>query len=159
MNTTFRWIYGGEQVYVTGSFTNWKNHIILTKIGREFSTIIRLPPGIYIYKYIVDGEWKYSPAENTCTDENGNINNIMDTTNYNPNVSVQIMQNSTSNEKTIVSSIESQKDKHRIGVNEKTSLLVQKNNEKFAENEGEFDVQAQVCPQHLLDIYFLSVSF
>lgn len=105
----------------------------------------------------MDGEWKYSPAENTCTDENGNINNIMDTSNYNPNVSAQIMQNSNSNDKTIVLSNESQKEKGRVGVNDKTSVLIQKNNEKFAENEGEFDVEAQSCPLHLLDIYFLSV--
>ena len=142
---------------MTGSFTTWKNHILLTKVGKEFSTIIRLPPGIYIYKYIVDGEWKYSPAENTCTDENGNINNIMDTSNYNPNVSAQIIQNSISNDKTIVISNESQKDKEKIGINDKTSILIQKNSEKYAETEGEFDVEAQTCPPHLLDIYFLSV--
>lgn len=129
----------------------------MTKVGKEFSTIIRLPPGIYIYKYIVDGEWKYSPAENTCTDENGNINNIMDTSNYNPNVSAQVMQNSNSNEKTIVISNENQIEKGKIGVNDKTSILIQKNNEKYVENEGEFDVAAQSCPPHLLDIYFLSV--
>ena len=39
----------------------------------------RLAPGIYHYKYIVDGEWRFSPDDDTSPDEKGNINNIIDT--------------------------------------------------------------------------------
>lgn len=44
--------------------------------------IIRLPPGVHIYKFLVDGEWKFSPDDQTVADENGNINNIIDTSQY-----------------------------------------------------------------------------
>jgi len=32
----------------------------------------------------VDGEWRFSPDDNQSFDENGNINNIIDTTNSKP---------------------------------------------------------------------------
>ena len=31
------------------------------------------------YKFIVDGEWRFSPDDPTAPDEHGNINNIVDT--------------------------------------------------------------------------------
>ncbi len=39
-----------------------------------------LPRGIYHYKFIVDGEWRFSPDDPTAHDEHGNINNFIDTT-------------------------------------------------------------------------------
>ena len=41
----------------------------------------KLPRGVHFYKFIVDGEWKYNPDENTTPDATGNINNCIDTTN------------------------------------------------------------------------------
>ena len=38
-----------------------------------------MTPGVYEYKYIVDGVWKYSNHEQTSDDGHGNINNIVDT--------------------------------------------------------------------------------
>lgn len=40
VNTSFKWSYGGSQVLVTGSFTGWKDHVPLQKVGNEFSTIL-----------------------------------------------------------------------------------------------------------------------
>lgn len=51
----------------------------------------QLPPGIYQYKFVVDGEWKYSPEDQTYTDTNNNINNIIDLNNYN---SIGVIKNS-----------------------------------------------------------------
>ena len=34
-----------------------------------------LPPGVYQYKFIVDGEWKYAPDQPAMYDEMGNVNN------------------------------------------------------------------------------------
>lgn len=34
------------------------------------------------YKFIVDGEWCFSPDDDTITDGKGNVNNIIDTRNY-----------------------------------------------------------------------------
>jgi len=36
---------------------------------------------MYHYKYIVDGEWRFSPDAATATDQSGNVNNLIDTTN------------------------------------------------------------------------------
>lgn len=36
------------------------------------------------YKFIVDGEWRFSPEDPTMPDNNGHINNYIDTTNYEP---------------------------------------------------------------------------
>lgn len=34
------------------------------------------------YKFIVDGEWRFSPEDPIIPDTNGNINNFIDTTNF-----------------------------------------------------------------------------
>ena len=34
------------------------------------------------YKFIVDGEWRFSPEDPCMPDINGNINNYIDTTNF-----------------------------------------------------------------------------
>jgi Glycogen recognition site of AMP-activated protein kinase len=36
------------------------------------------------YKFIVDGEWRFSPEDPSIPDANGNINNYIDTTNFHP---------------------------------------------------------------------------
>lgn len=47
------------------------------------STFIKqLNPGVYQYKFIVDGEWRFSPNDPTYTDPNENINNVIDISNY-----------------------------------------------------------------------------
>jgi hypothetical protein len=40
--------------------------------------------GICRYKFIVDGEWRFSPEDATMSDDNGYINNYIDTTNFEP---------------------------------------------------------------------------
>ena len=53
----------------------------MIKIKNEFEAVIvilkfqRLEPGIYHYKFIVDGEWCFSPDDEITTDNNNNINN------------------------------------------------------------------------------------
>lgn len=44
---------------------------------------MKLTPGVHLYKFIVDGEWRFSPDDLQSTDENGNINNIIDTSKSN----------------------------------------------------------------------------
>lgn len=43
-----------------------------------------LPRGVHQYKFIVDGEWRFSPEDPTMPDINGHINNYIDTTNFQP---------------------------------------------------------------------------
>jgi 5'-AMP-activated protein kinase regulatory beta subunit len=51
-----------------------------------------LPKGIYYYKFIVDGEWKFSPDDPHTPDENGNINNYIDTTQMERSVFVEELE-------------------------------------------------------------------
>lgn len=44
----------------------------------------QLPRGLHQYKFIVDGEWRFSPEDPSIPDANGNINNYIDTTNFHP---------------------------------------------------------------------------
>jgi len=39
-NAEFRWNHQGDEVLLTGSFTDWKNHIRMEKIEDEFKYIM-----------------------------------------------------------------------------------------------------------------------
>lgn len=126
------------------------------KVGNEFNIILSLPAGIHKYKFIVDGEWKFSLLDPTCLDENGNVNNIIDTTNYNPKISEAIGMGSGSlgsggsgsnfptQQAAIKSSIQEAKKVERSPKN------------KPVFNDQDFDREAEITPPHLLDIYFVN---
>ena len=80
--TTFEWDNGGNTVYVTGSFCNWKQYFLMKKEKFNlFLLTLNLPKGYHQYKFRVDNEWKYNEKFPTC-DDGGNINNFLDTTNW-----------------------------------------------------------------------------
>jgi 5'-AMP-activated protein kinase, regulatory beta subunit len=54
--------------------------------NREFSVIKSFPPGVYQYKFIVDGEWKYAPDQPAMYDEMGNVNNVLEVQEYVPEI-------------------------------------------------------------------------
>ncbi|KAL0229595.1 hypothetical protein GEMRC1_014212 [Eukaryota sp. GEM-RC1] len=76
----FRWPYPGKLVYIAGAFTQWDKRKIKLSPGpdRILQAELRLPPGRWHYKYIVDTEWRYSPAEPTSRDALGNVNNFIE---------------------------------------------------------------------------------
>jgi len=78
VNTVFTWNFGGAGVYITGDWDGWKKQIPLRRSGNEFTTIIPLPLGRFQYKFTVDGEWRYSPAQKVQEDFQGNLNNFAD---------------------------------------------------------------------------------
>jgi hypothetical protein len=84
--TNFEWKEGGNVVYVTGSFSNWSQWFIMSRNASNgnFELVLELPKGPHQYKFIVDNQWKFSKNHPTCNDGKGNINNIIDTTNYVP---------------------------------------------------------------------------
>lgn len=51
---------------------------ILQRSGKDHSVLLVLPSGIYHYKFIVDGEWKYIPDLPFVADEMGNVCNLLD---------------------------------------------------------------------------------
>ncbi|CAO3626684.1 unnamed protein product [Cunninghamella echinulata] len=74
------WKYGGNQVYLTGSFDQWKitNQMVKQENGEFLGIIPSSSPGTPIYyKFIVDGIWKNDNDQPTEKDSDGNINNVI----------------------------------------------------------------------------------
>ena len=74
-NHTFIWSEGGNDVKVTGSFSDWKKKFQMTREPNEQIFKYDLPLGneIYQYKFIVDGEWKFSKYFPTKDDKQSRI--------------------------------------------------------------------------------------
>ncbi len=82
--TVIVWGHGGESVEVQGSFDNWTTRQPLQRSGKDFTIVKLLLPGVYQYKFIVDGTWKYAPDQSAVYDEMGNINNVLEVQEYSP---------------------------------------------------------------------------
>lgn len=75
--TVFRWEYGGEEVYLSGSFNEWKTRIPMSYSGGEFGAIIELLEGEHYFKFLVDGHWIHDPNQPTVNDTFGGRNNVV----------------------------------------------------------------------------------
>ncbi|XVE59111.1 hypothetical protein DITRI_Ditri05aG0019100 [Diplodiscus trichospermus] len=78
------WNYGGNDVAVEGSWDNWISRKTLQRSGKDHSVLLVLPSGIYHYKFIVDGKWRYMPDLPFVADEMGNVCNVLDVNDYVP---------------------------------------------------------------------------
>jgi len=77
----FIWKEGGSEIFLTGSFVNWKQWFNLEKRDNQlFSRKIKLPREIHHFKFIVDKDWKTSSFYNRIQDDKGNINNTINLT-------------------------------------------------------------------------------
>jgi len=74
------WNQGGNQVSVTGSFTNWNHSIPLSRSRDDFTTLLKLPLGTHQFKFIVDGQQKCSNDFPTVPDAKGNLVNYVEIT-------------------------------------------------------------------------------
>ena len=81
-NFIFIWSEGGNDVKITGTFSDWKVQYQMTKDPKDqiFKLELPLKKEIYQYKFIVDNVWKYSKKYPIIDDGFGNINNILDNT-------------------------------------------------------------------------------
>lgn len=83
VNVTFKWTVKGlhepKCAFLAGSWNEWQFHHPLYVIteGRCFSTNVKLLPGKYEYKFIVDGVWSVDEEKPWTLDKNGNPNNIV----------------------------------------------------------------------------------
>ncbi|KAH8584257.1 AMP-activated kinase beta chain [Cryptosporidium sp. chipmunk genotype I] len=79
-----RWSFGGDEVFVTGSFNSWRkqDEYKLFKSGHDHIIAIELTRDVHFYKFIVDGEWRYSPEYPIESDSEGYINNYIDLRRY-----------------------------------------------------------------------------
>ena len=85
--TLFQWDGDGTNVYLTGSFCDWEKFFVMEKYedpndkkNNKFFLTLFLPKGSYQYKFKIDDRWKCNSNFPTCSDKNGNINNIIDLT-------------------------------------------------------------------------------
>lgn len=51
---------------------------LLQRSGKDHTVLLVLPSGIYHYKFIVDGEWRYIPDLPYVADEVGGVCNLLD---------------------------------------------------------------------------------
>lgn len=84
--TVLHWSFGGSHVEVEGSWDNWTTRTQLQRSGKDFTIIRLLAPGVYQYKYIVDGQWRYAPNLPAMYDDMGNINNVLEVQEFIPEV-------------------------------------------------------------------------
>jgi len=81
-NTTFR-LKGypdASLVVLTGSFNNWhQSQLLFAREGGDWVCRVDLDPGVYRYKFVVDGDWLLDPTNpDTAEDEAGNVNNVLE---------------------------------------------------------------------------------
>ncbi|KAI0015174.1 hypothetical protein F4780DRAFT_773724 [Xylariomycetidae sp. FL0641] len=75
----FKWVHPASEVYVTGTFDDWKKTEKLDKVGDHFEKNVTLPSAeskIY-YKFVVDGNWITADDDPKEIDESGNENNVL----------------------------------------------------------------------------------
>ncbi|CAN6601563.1 SNF1 protein kinase subunit beta-2 [Trichomonascus vanleenenianus] len=79
--TKIVWTQGGERVYVTGSFVDWKYMFPLVKDTESgtFTGIVNVPAGAHKIEFVVDGCLKLSNDLPTATDSVGNFVNYLET--------------------------------------------------------------------------------
>ncbi len=81
-NTTFR-LKGHEDasvVALAGSFNEWnQSQLLFAREPDGWVCRVDLDPGVYRYKFIVDGDWLLDPSNpETAEDEAGNVNNVVE---------------------------------------------------------------------------------
>ena len=64
---------GAREVYLVGEFNNWNPTLEkMSRIGDTFESILFITPGVYHYKFVVDGEWVFDDG-NKFRDDEGSL--------------------------------------------------------------------------------------
>ncbi|MFS7921813.1 putative AMP-activated kinase, glycogen-binding protein [Helianthus anomalus] len=78
MPVVIRWIHGGTEVGIEGSWDNWRTRELLECSGSDFFIVKVLNAGVYHYRFVVDGRWTYASDLPHELDDIGNVFNILD---------------------------------------------------------------------------------
>ncbi|CAG9463729.1 unnamed protein product [Pedinophyceae sp. YPF-701] len=78
------WPHGGRHVEIAGSWDGWQKNLTMQRAGRDFTIVRLLSPGVYQYKFIVDGMWQHAPDQGMVHDDMGNVNNKIEVQDYTP---------------------------------------------------------------------------
>ena len=153
--TTFEWDNGGNNVYVTGSFCNWKLFFLMKKNSQgTFLLTLNLPKGNHQYKFKVDNQWKFNDKFPICNNS-GNINNYLDTTKW--EITVQ-----NSDEGTTVQSsniIDNNEKSKSLNNNGKNKDIKTNKYSEYIPNKDEYNEKIPPMPDHyknLLNVNLLS---
>ena len=139
--TTFEWDQGGNSVYVTGSFCNWKQFFLMQKvIPGSFILTLNLPKGNHEYKFKVDNEWKFNEKYPTCNNS-GNINNCLDTSNWEITVI-------NTDEGTTAQSSNNTDDFSNYEKSKNFSIIKPKKYSNYKPNKNEFNEKIPELPSH-----------
>lgn len=52
---------GAKMASLAGDFTSWKPVAMKKQKNGRFAVTVALPPGVYEYRFIVDGKWMSDP--------------------------------------------------------------------------------------------------
>mmetsp|Transcript_24368 Transcript_24368/g.34075 ORF Transcript_24368/g.34075 Transcript_24368/m.34075 type:complete len:306 (+) Transcript_24368:153-1070(+) len=96
--TLFQWPYGGREVFVVGSFNNWKGKVPMkkntassseTSVGPDevFTVTLDLPTGRHGYYFLVDDTWQYDPQKAKITNRQGKVSNLVEVRESRPGLS------------------------------------------------------------------------
>ena len=69
-----------DEIYLAGSFNGWDSNIRPLKQQKDgkWKTTVTLEPGIYEYRFIVDGNWQNDPrCEEKCVNDFGGENSVL----------------------------------------------------------------------------------
>ena len=150
---TFEWDKGGNNVYLTGSFCNWKQFFLMKKEKNgKYILNLNLPKGIYQYKFKIDEEWKYNDKY-PIYKENGIINNILDITNSENTIknledkttTAGISSNTENNEFSKISKKSLAKSKNSSYLKQKIYSNYIPNRDELKENIPELPIQYKSC--------------
>lgn len=69
-----------QVVALAGSFNEWnQSQLLFGREGDDWVCRLDLSPGVYTYKFVVDGNWLLDPSNpSTQEDEAGNVNNVLE---------------------------------------------------------------------------------
>ena len=70
----------GKEIFIAGSFNEWKLVKKLEDKNRNgvYRCRMLLLPGVYQYKFVVDGEWRIDPGNpNFQPNEFGSLNSVL----------------------------------------------------------------------------------
>lgn len=77
------WYGIGQEVRVMGSFDGWATGVLLSAeelqddVFNCYTGTLRLTPGTYDVKFLVDGQWRLAPGWPTATTASGDTNNVL----------------------------------------------------------------------------------
>lgn len=75
---TFRPNGKAKKVELAGNFTDWKPIPMSRQQDGGFLVSLRLEPGVYEYKFIVDGQWVADPAHSDwAMNAYGAVNSVL----------------------------------------------------------------------------------